>query len=257
MPLLDRIERLFGRFTLPNLLPILLMGQVLVYLFLATGAVTQGQLLLNAGMMLQGQVWRAVTFMLLPLSDSPIWFALGVYITWLMGSALQKEWGEVRFALYVSTGWFLTVLSSFIFPGAVFGNQFVMGLFTLGFAKLYPNFEFLMFFIIPMKVKYIGWITWGMYAMAFLGGSGPVRAMVLSASAAWLLFFGGELARTVESKKRKAAFTREAKANAQIPMHTCEKCGKNNLTHPQTDFRYQGGRCFCESFISKGSCDDA
>ncbi len=257
MSLLDRLERVFGRFTLPNLLPILLMGQVLVYLFLATGAVTHHQLLLNSGLILEGQVWRAVTFMLLPLSDSPIWFALGVYITWLMGSALQKEWGEVRFALYVSTGWFLTVVSSFIFPVAVFGNQFIMGLFTLGFAKLYPDFEFLMFFIIPMKVKYIGWITWGMYAMAFLGGPGPVRAMVLSAAAAWLLFFGGEMARTVESKKRKTAFTRQAKMNAQIPMHTCEKCGKTNLSHPQIDFRYQSGRCFCESYLSKGVCEDA
>lgn len=256
MSLLDRVERVFGRYTLPNLLPILLVGQVLVYLFVATEAVDPFQLMLNSGLVLEGQVWRAVTFMLLPLNDSPLWFALGVYITWLMGSALEKAWGEVRFALFVSTAWFLTVVSSFLFPGAVFGNQFILGLLTLGFAKLYPDFEFLMFFIIPMKVKYIGWIMWGMYAMAFLGGPWPVRAMVLSAVAAWWLFFGGEVMQSAQSKKRKAVYEKKTKGNAQIPMHTCEKCGKTNLSHPQMDFRYQGGRCFCESFIEKGTCDE-
>lgn len=257
MSLLDRLERAFGRYTFPNLLPSLLMGQVLVYLFLATGAVGADQLLLNAGLLLEGQVWRAVTFMLLPLSDSPLWFALGIYITWLMGSALEKEWGEVRFALYLSTGWVLTVLSSFLFPGAVFGNRFIMGLFTLGFAKLYPNFAFLMFFVIPMKVKYIGWFTWVLYALAFLAGPWPVRAMVLSAAAAWMLFFGGEISRSLDSQKRRAVFARQTARNQQIPMHTCEHCGKTNLSHPQTDFRYQAGRCYCESYLSKGICEDA
>lgn len=249
--------KVFGRFTVPNLLPILLSGQVLVYLFLAAGAVEPFQLMLNAGLMLEGELWRAVTFMLLPLSESPLWFALGVYVTWLMGSALEREWGEARFALYLSTGWVLTVLASFVFPGAVFVNSFVLGLLTLGFARVYPDFEFLMFFIIPMKVKYIEWVTWGLYAMAFVGGPGSVRAMVLSAAAAWLLFFGEDLVRSLKGKQRKAAFVREAKSNAQIPMHTCSVCGKTNLSHPRTDFRYQGGSCYCQAYLEKGVCDDA
>lgn len=262
MSLLDRIEKKFGRFYLPNLLMMMLAGQVALFFVTSTGLVDPDDLTLQGGRLLSGEVWRVLTFMVLPMTRHPLWFAFGVYITWLMGSALENQWGEFRFNLFVGTAWFFTILVSLVFQESPLGpiamtNVWIMGLFTLAFARLFPEVQFLLFFIIPVKVKYLGWLAWAGYGLAFLAGGIVDRALILAALSAWLLFFGGETLAALRNRSRRKAFQRQAAVSKEIPFHTCEICGKNNLTHPHVDFRYHGGKCVCASYLQKGTCDES
>ncbi|MCC5849120.1 MAG: hypothetical protein JJU29_13625 [Verrucomicrobia bacterium] len=258
MSLLDQLERKFGKFYLPNLLPILLMGQVLVYMALLARAVEPEQLMLHGLLALRGEVWRLFTFMVVPMSMDPLWFLIGLYVTWLMGSALLNQWGEFRFCLFLGTAWFLTVAATLLFPVAVglVSNFFIMGLLTLAFAKLFPEVEFLIFFIIPVKVKYIGWLTWGVYGLAFFTGDWPERLQILAAMGTWVLFFGPEMVMSLQNRKRRQRFQKEAKRVEGTPFHTCVICGKTDLSHPHADFRYEDGKCYCAEYLQKGSCNE-
>ena len=258
MSLLDQLERKFGKFYLPNLLPILLMGQVLVYMALLAEAVEPQQLMLNGPQVLRGEVWRLFTFMVVPMSMSPLWFMIGLYVTWLMGSALENQWGEFRFSLFLGTAWFLTVLAALLFPVALgtVSNFYIMGLLTLAFAKLFPEVEFLIFFIIPVKVKYIGWLTWGLYGLTFFAGDLDERLQILAAMGAWVLFFGPEMVRSLQNQKRRKRFQKEAAREEGTPFHACVICGKTDLSHPHVDFRYEDGKCYCAEYLQKGSCDE-
>jgi hypothetical protein len=260
MSFLDRLEQRFGRYTFPYLLPVLLAGQALVYLATTTGQVGLDQLILvGAGLRQGGMEWiRAFTFMVTPMADSPLWFALGLYVTWLIGSALERQWGEFRFGVYLGTGWLATVLVAWLFPWMPVTNVFIMGSLTLAFARLFPDVEFLLFFVLPVKVKYIGWVMWGFYGLQLLSGPAPVRAVLLAGILPYLLFFGKETVTDLQGKQRSRAFQRQARETENQPFHVCSRCGRNDREYPELDFRYLSGEeCVCLACLHQGeeTCD--
>ncbi len=99
------------------------------------------------------QIWRAVTFIFIPSGDSIIWTLLTMYFYWVIGQALEREFGAFRFNLFYFTGAILAMIAGFI-TGFTTNSYLNLSLF-LAFAIFYPNFEVRLFFIIPIKVKYM------------------------------------------------------------------------------------------------------
>lgn len=256
MTFLERYERWFGRFTIPNFLPIWLFGQLMVFVGVSTQRLAEMQLDLNGRAVLSGEWWRVFSFLLVPATTSPLWILVSLGVAWLMGSMLIAHWGERRLTLLIGTAWALTVLASLAFPRLVLHNQYILWLLTLAFARVFPEMEFRLWFVIPVKVKYLAWILWGFYALALFTGELEDQVMVLAAVGAWLVFFGGDLLQSASARKRRAAFQRESRQSELVPMHTCSVCGKNNLSHPAIDFRYQNGKCVCAAYLQKGTCDE-
>jgi hypothetical protein len=253
MHFLDQLEKRFGKWTFPYLLAALLTSQAMVYVAVFTGVVRMDQLLLNAPKVLSGDVWRVLTFMAVPMADSPLWFAIGLYVTYLIGSSLEREWGEFRFGLFLGLGWLCTVAASFVIPGAFVSNTFIMGTLTLAFARLFPDVEFLLFFVVPVKVKYIGWVLWGYYLLELVAGPLPTKIQVLAAIVPFVVFFGAEILGGVKQKRRSASFKQQEKKDAETPFHQCSLCSRNDLTDPDLAFRYEDGVCVCEMCLNERS----
>ena len=100
-----------------------------------------------------GQIWRFLTFLFLPSSSSPLWVLLNLYFYCLLGNALEKEWGTFRLNLFYLSGILGSVLAALVTGYGV--NRYLNLSLFLAFAALYPNFELLLFFVVPVKAKYL------------------------------------------------------------------------------------------------------
>ena len=113
---ISRLERKYGRFCIPNLISLIVGGQILVYAIeLFVNQFISSYLGLSRGLLLMGQVWRLITFVFIPFSGGgPLSVILGIYFTWFIGSALEKEWGDFRFNLYFLLGMAGTALGCLV-----------------------------------------------------------------------------------------------------------------------------------------------
>ena len=109
---LNKLERKYGRYGIPNLTNILVAGQILVLAIeLFVDRTISFWLGLSRSLLLQGQVWRVISFIFIPFSGGSILsVVLGIYFTWFIGTALEREWGDFRYTVYLLSGVLGTVL---------------------------------------------------------------------------------------------------------------------------------------------------
>lgn len=249
MGLLNRLERVFGRFAIPNLSLYLVIGQVFFWSVSFLGFFDLERIALLPAAVLQGEFWRVVTFLFLPPNSHPVFIAFAWYLFWLMGSSLEGYWGVFRYNVFVGIGWLLTLGVAFAFPFSYATNLFLAGSVFLAFAFLNPDFEMRIFFILPVKIKWLALIQWLFYGYALLFGSWPIRLSVLAAIGNFLLFFTGDLVNLVRTGRRRMqhqAKQAAARSAEREPRHRCVVCGKTDLTHPLEDFRYgDDDQCTC------------
>ncbi len=249
MSFLNRLERTLGRFAIPNLSLYLVAGQVFFWSMSFLGFFDLGRIVLLPAAVSAGEFWRVVTFLFVPPASHPVFIAFAWYMFWMMGSALEGYWGAFRYNLFLFIGWLLTVAVAFIFPMTLATNLFLAGSVFLAFAFLNPDFELLIFFILPVKIKWLALIQGVLYAFSFVVGSWPVRFAVLASVANFFVFFTGDIVDRIRTGRRRMehkARTVAAKSAEREPRHVCAVCGKNDLTHPQEDFRYgDDDQCTC------------
>ena len=263
MPLIDKLERRLGRFAVPHLAIYLVAGQVFVLLTGRLGLLDPGYFLMAPVQVRQGEWWRLLTFIFMP---PPGWFtagltgcvflAFGWYMFALMSEALEGFWGEFRFNLFIFTGCALTIAAAFLTPGDFAPNLFIAASVFLAFAWLNPDFELVIFFLLPVKVRWLALLMWVGYAVAFVVGSPVTRWQVAASVANFLIFFARDIVQTMRHRKKTMTqhVKRIATANDEPEVrHRCTTCGKTNLTHPQMDFRYcskcAGDQCYCADHI--------
>ena len=140
-----------------------------------------------------------------------VFIAFTWYIFYLMGSALEGFWGEFRFNLFLLTGWALTLAASFVTPLSPTTNLFIGGSVFLAFARLNPDFELAIFFILPVKIKWLALFTWLMTAYGLIVGSWPVRLQIFASVANFLIFFARDIVRDMRHGRRSMARTAERK----------------------------------------------
>ncbi len=261
MSLLTKLERLLGRFAIPSLSLYLVIGQVLFWgLALMAGFNIERIALLPAAV-IAGEGWRLVTFLFLPpsLSADPfsiVFMAFGWYMFYLMGSALEHYWGDFRYNVFIGVGWFLTVAAAFATPGSYASYFFLTGSVFLAFAYLNPDFELLIFFILPVKIKWLALLMWLWFGYTVIVGSWSERLAVLAAIGNFLLFFSGNIISGIRSGRQR--MTHQARVFAaspdeREPRHRCRICGKTELSDPRADFRYcskcAGNQCYCSDHL--------
>lgn len=262
MSWLSSLEKRFGAWSIPNLTAYLIVLQVIGIVLLMGGYATESDLFLHGSSVLhRGQWWRLVTFMMIPKVYG-IWFLFAAYIFYIMGSALEQQWGTFRYNLFIWCGYLLTVAMSVLNPGAVVGNYYFLGCVFLAFATLFPHFELHLFFVLPVKVKWLGWLTAVMYVtILFRSPSDAYPAFfvvgdklgVLAAFLNYALFFGRDVLRNMSMARRRNAFMAQSVVSAGAPRHECAECGITDKNNPAMDFRYCStcGKCFCENHIGQ------
>jgi hypothetical protein len=254
--LLNKLERIFGRFAVANLSLYLVAGQVAVFIFAWFDKISIGPLLFVPELVLQGEWWRVFAFLLVPPPTSWIFIAFSWWMFYLMGSALEDYWGVFRYNLFLFIGWALTVGAAFLTPTEPAPNLFVATSVFLAFAYLNPDFELVLFFIIPVKIKWLALVTWAIYAYYFTVGSWGTRCQVLANTGNFLLFFGRDIFLSARLHRRRmtgAAQSFGRSSEEPEARHRCRICGKTERTHPQLDFRYcskcAGEQCYCSEHI--------
>ncbi len=258
MSFLNRLERIFGRLAVPNLTLWIIVGQAFVLFGVMAHLLDPDLLRLVPAQVFDGQWWRAITFLFIPPIGaigmvSLVFLAFGWYLFYLMGTALEAYWGVFRFNLFLLIGVALTVGLSFIRPFGEVTNMFLGGSVFLAFAYLNPDFEIIVFFILPVRIKWLALIAWIGYIYQFAVNGWSIRLQVLASVANFLLFFAADIGRTLRHGRRTMARKAERITNDHEPRHVCFVCGKTDVTHPDLDFRYcskcAGDQCYCPEHI--------
>ncbi|MGA2030842.1 MAG: hypothetical protein ABSG68_01185 [Thermoguttaceae bacterium] len=255
MSLLDKLERRFGRYAIPHLTEAIVAAQVVVYLagFAQGNPHVRDAVALLPRRVLSGEVWRLLSFLADPPQSNLIFNFFYWYFFLLMGKALEAAWGLLRYDLYLLIGCAATVAVAFLVPDQAASNGFLQMSVFLAFALLYPDFQILLFFLLPVKVKWLALLAWIGYGCVLLFG-GPLEQLLMGASLAnYFVYFGRDIVRRMMLGRRRMAERAQRIVARPTARHTCRICGINNLTHPTASFRYcsqcAGTCCYCTDHV--------
>jgi hypothetical protein len=257
MSWLHRIGRCLEPFAIRNLTICIVAGQVLLLGASLLGIVHYEDLFFVPDRAINGEWWRFVTLVFLPpfaASNLGVVFAaFALYLLFMFGTALEHHWSALRYNLFLLVGYALTVGLAFVTPGHPATNTFIAGSLFLAFAFLFPDFTLHLFFILPVKIKWLALITWLAYGFSLLTGDLATRLTIIAAVGNFLLFFARAIWQNARHGRRRMAGQARRIATANEPRHRCHVCGKTNRTDPQEDFRYcskcAGDHCYCSGHI--------
>ena len=216
-----------------------------------------------------GQVWRLITFLLCPSaggsgSSGLFWFVIMAWVYYSIGSNLERIWGRFRFTLFYLSGIVMILvvtLAAYLIMGIVYPAQevglwlgmqvtleYVTESLFLAFALVFPDVQFLLFFIIPVKAKWLSIFYFALDAYQIIQGIMmksyyPVALIVVSLINIFIFFFFAKgrpgMAAHARQTKRKAEFKQKMhESREKGPIHRCAICGRTELDAPELDFRY-------------------
>lgn len=276
--LMNHIDRFCWRhpnFGIRNLMLYIIIGNAIVWLFTkmdSTGMLSY-YLCFDPASFCRGQLWRLITYVLVPGNTRPLMLLITLYFYYFIGSSLEREWGSGRFTIYYFTGVLLTVLFSLVVYW-ITGRSYVVSAsyihlsMFLAFATLWPEQQVLLLYFIPVKVKWLGIadaVLMGLSVVSSLLAGSLVGALLpIVAVGNYLLFCGEWLfdffrparakqrARTIQFKN--AARKAEQAQRSQPYRRKCAVCGRTDTDYPELEFRYcsrcQGYHCFCADHIN-------
>jgi len=273
----ERFALQHPNFGIPNLMLCIVIGNVIGFFLLRlTGGAAYAFLGFNWDYVLRGQIWRLITFIFIPESTNPFNLILSLYFTWFIGTMLEREWGTPKFNLYYFSGVVLTILTGIIGRYAfgysmIFGTYYVGLSMFLAFAALYPDAQLLLFYVIPIKAKWLAWADAALFAVDALRyiflGNYLYALLPVVALLNFLIFFWTDLMDRLDRRRsfaqhRNSHQTIQFKAAArhlhekearQGYRHKCSVCGRTDTEWPDLEFRYcskcAGYHCFCVDHI--------
>lgn len=285
------LRRRFNRFCfqhrskgIPNLMLYISLGCALVYLMtqMTQNALLYSLLVFDREAILHGQVWRLITYPLTFYNSNLLLMAVALFCYYSIGRAMEHIWGTLRFNLFYFCGVILMDIWCMIFGGRADVTYLNLSLF-LSYATMFPDAQFLLFFIIPVKAWIFALVDLLMVLYSLLADPFPYNFFSVISLANYFLFFGPDVlnvvpmswrmnARRLFGKKNyapkqarpkvvpfpKADSYEATTAKPQTPYtHKCTVCGRTDVSNPELEFRYcsrcSGYHCYCEDHISNHS----
>ena len=264
MRILDKLERKIGWFAVRNLAVYIVAGNALVWLtgFIFRENAFVERLALVPAAVFKGEVWRIVTFVLMnSFGGSPLLVLIELYFLYFIGQNLEGYWGSFRFTFYYFVSLILTAVVSLLTGVSLYGARYIHLSLFFAFAAIAPEMRILLFFFIPVKIKYLAWAAWAFTAYEFImSRSWADRLVILAPLAAYAMFFGPQIAgalrrnRSVYANRRKfdrkIAGTKVVKAS----FHKCEICRITEVDAPDMEFRYcskcEGNYEYCMTHLN-------
>jgi len=241
--LLARLERRFGRYAIPNLIVFVIAGMAVVWALSREHPETQVRLMLDWSAVRRGQVWRLVTFLFVPLGSSTFSLFLNLYFMWWVGSSLEQHWGAFKFNVYYFAG-VLGAIAAAAVTGVATNVWLNDASLLLAFATLFPDVQILLFFVFPIRVKWLGILSALPMGFFFLTGGWDTRASILASLAGYVLFFSRHWLDAWKQRGvvvRQKARRRELESDAPVlGQRVCAICGAREADG--TDIRV----CSCE-----------
>ena len=265
------LRRKLEKYAIPNLTLYLIICYGIGYLMQFLVPAGYQYLMLDPFLVLKGQVWRLVTWILIPPDSSNIFFVLiTLYLYYSLGGLLERIWGTYKYNVYLFSGLLFTILGAFVLCGysvlmgaqptmytglyllnngsAVYFGQFStyyinMSIF-LACAASIPDVQVLLMFIFPIKVKWLG-IVYGIILLVnCIQGGIATWIVVIFSLLNFLVFFlrsKGKMHLTVGQIKRQQEFHQKMRSAGQtkgITRHKCAICGRTELDGDDLEFRF-------------------
>lgn len=240
MNCLNKLERKFSHFAIKRLMYYIIISNIIVLLLYHIYPLIYSFLTLEPARVLKGEIWRLITYVFIPPTFNLFWAIFTLYFYYLVGTSLENEWGSFQFNLYYLTGMIGTTIGAFITGGGATPLYLNLSLF-FAFARIYPDFEMLLFFIIPIKIKYLAWLNWLFFGYTVLFSPfWTTKIAALFAIANYFIFFSKDTLDTWKFKRqvhynRKRFFDEIANTP---PIHKCAVCGITEKDDRRMDFSY-------------------
>ena len=273
MKFIDKLERKFGRFGIPNLTIYMIVCYVIGYALMIVNPGILNWLSLEPAYILRGQVWRLVTWVLYPPSTSGVlWFAIAVlFFYYPIGTSLERTIGTFKYTLYILSGVIFTILGAFILyfllGGNVFSTYYISLSTFLAYAMCYPDMQVLLMFIIPVKMKwmaifYVVIVVYEMIQYVMAGAWYLVIPIVASLLNFIIFYFGTkdfsrynpkEIHRRNEFRRAMEPQGRMKSGSGSVTKHKCAICGRTELDDPNLEFRFcsrcNGNYEYCQDHL--------
>jgi len=265
MNYIERFCRKHPNFGIENLMKYIAAANVAFWVLGAANPGILSYITFNPALILRGQVWRLISFMFYPPSTGLLAF-IAFYFYYWMGSTLERYWGTAQFNIYFFSGVVLTELYGFIVyfvTGLSFSLSATYIYFSMffAFATLFPDMQVLLFYIIPVKMKYLAVVDAFFFLLGVIQNPFPINLLPVVAMANYLIFCGGELwsrrvrkpSKNTVNFRKEAARIRREEAH-KLYNHKCAVCGRTDKDFPELEFRYcsrcAGYHCFCADHIN-------
>jgi hypothetical protein len=260
MKWIDALEKKFGHLAIPGLVRIIVFLNAFVFILTLVNPHFLELIYLDPALVMKGQVWRLFSYILIPslgrwwLMPDYLWLVFWLMFVWMLGEGLEHAWGSFKLNIFYLIGMLGTTVAAF-----VFGDNFNNGILNLSllfaFATIYPDYPIRLFLIIPVKIKWIAWFSFGGLCLSFLGGSMSLRMAIVAGLANYLIFFAGIVVHDFKHRnavtKRRQRFLKEA-LPADEALHHCEVCRRTEISHPDLDFRVSAdGNEYCVEHLPK------
>lgn len=261
-----------------NLMLYIALGNALVYLMSMIDRTNTLYYILcfDRDAILQGQVWRLLTYALTFDSGNILYTAIALVCYYSLGRAIENAWGTLKFNLFYLTGILMMDIYCMIFGGYATAGYLNLSLF-LAYATMYPDAQFLLMFIIPVKAWIFALLDLALVVIGLLGNPFPYNLFSVISLANYFLFFGKDVLNVIpvswrmntrrlfkkgtpKQKTKTIPFPNAGSYQATVATpkapytHKCTVCGRTDLTNPELEFRYcsrcKGYFCYCQDHIN-------
>lgn len=198
-----RMKMKYQRYAIPNLALYASVCFAVGYMLISTGIGSQfffRWLAFFPREVFHGQIWRILTAIVFPPSTGGIFNAvLGILIYYSFATAVENMMGEFEYNVYFFGSILIGEIGAVVYYLISGVNAPFLPLYThfsvfMALAILYADATVLLFFLIPVKIKYIAIAEVAMYLYTFVTGTGVygpmyTRISILFAFIPVLLFY--------------------------------------------------------------------
>ena len=283
MRFIDKLERKYGRYGIENLTMYIIISYVLGYALMYINPGALSMLSLNVTKILQGQVWRLITWIVYPPStSSPLWFVIAIlFFYYPISASLEHTWGKFKFTLYILSGMIFTVIAAFILHfvmggvldglgGIIFSTYYISLSIFLAYSLTYPDMTVLLMFVIPIKMKWMSIVYAAIViydvARYFMNGAWFMALPIIASLLNFVIFFLGTRDFNRYNPKeihRKNEFKRAVNGGSKtvpfpgnsngVTKHKCAVCGRTEKDDPNLEFRFcskcNGNYEYCQDHL--------
>ena len=276
MDFLTKLERKFGKYSIPNLTVLLIGGFIIGFMIEVLEPNAINAISLNPELILKGQIWRLISWVLMPPNGASLWIIITLLFYFSIGRTLENVWGDFRYTLYIISGIIFTdlgVIGSYLvlmltgqselaafYSYTGVSTYFLCMSIFLAYAFTFPEHQVLLWFIIPVKVKWMGYLDIAyliyfivLYAqMHYFPGVVTVVMSILNFVVFYMLSKGKNRVSHAH-KKRARTYEQEIRQSQVITRHKCAICGQTDADNKDLEFRYcsrcKGNYEYCNNHL--------
>jgi len=276
---LNKLERKFGKYAIKNLSLYLVIGYAIGYILTKLNPEIDLLIGFNPEQIASGQIWRLFTWIILLPENNMLFLLIMLVFYYSIGSQLEMIWGTFRYNVYMFSGIICTLISSLIsFYIAAYYYECgleLAGILTsigttpyylnmtlfLAFALCFPDAQINMYFILPIKAKYLSAFYILLMLLEIVDGGLYTAALTIASLLNFIIFYLStkNIRGRYNSSKRKHDYMKKVKAGkanstyANGARHKCAVCGRTEIDNPELTFRYcskcSGGKEYCQDHL--------